>query len=110
MRDRKIFENLEKEIIETGKTLLEYEGYKDAESINYNRGWNEAVEQFVLELLGRKEQDGAQLLIQAVNNLPSSSKEINCEFCDNKAFDMTPGADPVCIECGNEIIEMATEL
>lgn len=107
MRDRKIFEKIEKEILETSENLIKYNGYADRKGSDYADGWTDAIEQITLELLGRKEQDGAQLLIQAVNNLPSSSKEINCEFCNNKAFDMTPGNDAACVECVDEIIENA---
>jgi hypothetical protein len=107
MRDRKVFEEIADEIKEAGKSLMRYNGHADRKGSDYADGWTDAVDQFVLELLGRKEQDGSQLLIQAVNNLPSSSKEITCEFCSNKAFDMTPGGDLVCISCGDEIIENA---
>jgi len=107
MRDRKVFEQIAEEIKETGKSLVRYNGHVDRNGSDYANGWTDAVDQFVLELLGREEQEGSQLLIQAVNNLPSGSKEIQCEFCSNNAFDMTPGGDAVCIDCGDEIIENA---
>lgn len=102
---RELINKISEEIKKTGKDLVRYEGYADKRSSDYGDGWNNAIDQFVLSLLGRKEQQGGQLLIQAVSNLPSSSKEITCEFCDEYAVEMTSGADPVCTKCGDEILE-----
>lgn len=76
MNDRELLEKIAEEIKDAGKALYEYDGYKDKRGSDYDDGWNDAIDQIVLELLGRKGQDGAKLLDQAIKGKPTATKEM----------------------------------
>lgn len=99
MNEREIFEDAADEIEEVGDSLIDYDGYSDKRGDDYDDGWNDAVEHFVLALLGRKSEDGAQLLIQAVKGMPLSSREMICTYCSRKPIKMTESGYPVCNKC-----------
>lgn len=73
---KEVLEKVEEEILETSEALFEYDGYKHLEGSEYEDGWKDAIDQFVLELLGRKSEDGAKLLRQAIENEPTATKEM----------------------------------
>lgn len=76
MKDRELLEKVEEEILDVAQSLIRYNGHADKKGSEYADGWQDAIDQITLELLGRKEQDGAQLLEQTIKGAPSSTKEV----------------------------------
>lgn len=76
MNNKQILEQVVEQISDTGESLLEYDGYKAKKDSSYDEGFNDAIQMMMLELLGRKNEDSAQLLAQAITGAPTKSKEI----------------------------------
>jgi len=76
VKDRELLEKVEQEILKTSENLIRYNGHPDRKGTDYADGWTDAIDQITLELLGRKNQDGAQLLEQAIKGAPSSTKKV----------------------------------
>ena len=76
MEDRELLEQVAEEIKETGEALVRYEGYADKRGTDYGDGWNDAVDQFILELLGRKQEDSVEKLQEEIKGSPEKPEEV----------------------------------
>lgn len=54
------------EILKTAQTDIDYIKEQDNLSEEYKKGWEEGIDQLVLELLGRKEEDKTQKLKEVI--------------------------------------------
>jgi hypothetical protein len=65
-QEEELLESVAEEILSTGETLIRYEGYADKRGTDYGDGWNHAIDQFVLSLLGRKSEDSVEKIKEAI--------------------------------------------
>jgi hypothetical protein len=66
MNDRELLREITDHIEETIQAHLDYEGYKDKESSEYERGYKDALHDLGTDLLGRKSEDAVQILDQHI--------------------------------------------
>lgn len=57
-----LLQDVLEEVKEVCRALHEYEGYKPKKGKAYEEGWNDAIEQVSIELLGRKSEDEVELM------------------------------------------------
>lgn len=65
MNDNEL-QKIVEEIIKIGESDIEYIKEQDNLSEEYKKGWEEGIDQLVLELLGRKEEDKTQKLKEVI--------------------------------------------
>ncbi|MCY4730486.1 hypothetical protein KY092_07935 [Natronomonas gomsonensis] len=79
MSDEELLEEVAEEIRDTGEALIGYEGYADKRGAEYGDGWNDAIDQFVLELLGTKGEDSVEKLEEEIKGTIEKPEEVKSQ-------------------------------